>query len=500
MPSKSPAQALLGELKRHPVIASDLYDKLERRGYKRALCRATVARLRSAGRIHRARLNLAHNNSILSLDGEFATPRLVKTLVASEFRGRTGLANLIKCLQTTHPVLDRAEAAKLAVMKIGTLEHPEWRETDALLAGLSDLGILVRDAQHGESLWVSNKEILLAAGLQFSNIGVTPAYTFIRRKVRFAILKALKDWLMQNTFVSRRVQVADPEKPVVSYALLPFDLLGFSFASGIGIRKPNGVKPTPVVGDVLLDACNNAYAQSFCSRAREARVVGKMWPVAFILAKGFTKDAHATLKRNGVLAWATDQLLGKKTAAAIKRILQLSETLLSQKQLKPKAFKEAFEAFENLGGLFGDLKGDIFELMIGYFFQKRGHTTKLGWKVDGYDVDLLAQRTTLAIIVECKGISSKSEVPLSEIRRHVERRTPAARRRLSASDDFKPSRFQALVVTTGKFEDRIAKAERSGELHTRADTSLALWDRKVLLRKMQSDGQDVLAKLVKRYF
>jgi hypothetical protein len=446
------------------------------------------------------------------------------------------------CLRTSHQIVSRFDAAKIAAVEVGTAQSPNWDECSKLMNGLRELGAVVENATAPDT-WEINRNTIRAAGLSFGTTNMSSAHFAVRERVRYTLAKTVAEFLRENCFVSENgTQVISPSAQVVSFGGVPFDLLGFSFARGLASfhRNPElqslELRPTPIAGDCLVEECNKAYAEAFMRRLKEATSKATNRFVPFIFAQRFEHEAFGFLRKEGVLMWTHSQLLGRKTAEAVQRVLEITEDIIVQRNINPQLFLEMFEGFENFGSLFGGLKGKMFELMMAYFFQKRSGNVRIGWQVQRdwlespdqpakvislddieagnyqsenesdllqsptYDIDLVAILMGDAFIVECKGIASDKEVEDGDVRRHFTERTPLTRHLLSQDRLNRIKRFHGIVVTTGGFEDLTFEKLRRSEYRSRPDTTLALWDRQELLRQLEIDEQRELIQVVDRFF
>jgi hypothetical protein len=251
-------------------------------------------------------------------------------------------------------------------------------------------------------------------------------------------------------------------------------------------------------------------------RVREADAVkGKRAPVPFVFARRFVHEAFTFLREQGILTWTHSQLLGTKTAEAIQRILSISENIVAQQNLDPQLFTEVFEGFENFQGLFGQLKGKLFELLMAYFHQRRYQETKLAWQIDNstvdgstgkktafqqFDVDITAFQDAEAVLVECKGIKIDGQVEEGEVSKHFTRRLPLARSILRNETSRPVRKFKGLVITTGGFDDATVKKYNTGDYKPRPDTTFELWDRTQLLEELRRSDQNELVSIIDRYY
>ena len=163
-----------------------------------------------------------------------------------------------------------------------------------------------------------------------------------------------------------------------------------------------------------------------------------------------------------------------------------------------------FDGLENLESLFGNLKGKLFEILIGYLFQKRTNDTRLSWQIEegeeSYDVDVVGIWGTEATIVECKGVRSDGIVDQALVKRHFTKRTRLAREILLRDPLRRPNSFRSIVVTSGTFDPLAVEDLSSGAYGSKSDTTLELWDRSRLLQELRAIGHADLAVVVEKYF
>lgn len=497
----SAASRILRHLQLGPSTASDVYDELERNGVPRTSARPALSKLVGSGRVRSSRLALGHNDSVVTV-GEFKSPALLKQLLDTDFKGRSGLAILVAALRAERPVVGVQEAAKLCVARLGAGSEADWGEVRDLLDALAELGIVRPVRQAEETLWVLNKPLFAEAGLTFSNDLLNPGKLALQRVAATKLSVVIADWLTKNTFTSSGGTThATPTLPVV-FRGSAFDIVGFSYARGIAERSGK-IRPAPLVGDILVDYCGKAFARSLVARVKNTWTIseGAGHPVPFVLARGFDPDAFALLKKEGVLVWTHAQLLGERVADAIEKLTLLIDALVSSRAVDPALFGAIFDGLDSYRTLFGHLKGTLFEMMMAHYFREIGYDTKLAWAVDDFDVDVFARRANEGVIVECKGYAANHVVPLGEVKRHFTRRFPRAREIAGLSQADQLRSYRAVVATTAEaFEPEVLEAQSNGDLNARRDSIHELWNRDRVLQGFREAGLETLAGLVDRYY
>lgn len=150
--------------------------------------------------------------------------------------------------------------------------------------------------------------------------------------------------------------------------------------------------------------------------------------VPFILSKGFSPGAFAFLKAQGVMAWTTKNIYGKDLEKSVKAFFEASQKIQKNVELDFHLFEQALAGFEKFGGIFGNLKGQLFEMLTAYYFSRMGiEGMKLGHIVEdeearppqSYDIDIMGRLGAEAIVVECKGLAENVALDPVEVRKHL---------------------------------------------------------------------------------
>lgn len=503
----------------------------------------------AVGELHQYLLTLGRGISILSLKPATVNPQLVATLYRNDFFGRPSLKSLVDCLRTSHQVISRFEAAKIAAVAVGRSAVPNWDDCTAVMRGLQELGLVSARDSDGET-WELNRDMIRAAKLTYGEMSRNATQLLIRERLRLLLIKQVAEWLSMNRFVSANgTKFIASGTPIVSFGGIPFDILGFSYARGLANVGDGDGSPrnTPMLGDCLIEECNKPYAESLLRLVRQASSKvsrNGQRVIPFIFAQRFEPEAFKFLTKEQILTWTHGQLIGKKTAEAVQRILEITQRILAYQELSPEMFFAMFEGFEDFPTLFGGLKGKMFELLMAYYFQKRSNEVRFGWLIqrawigdfatpapvitgilddldaneeedeeedstnivyvsessDEYDVDIVAFRSDEAAIVECKGIASDKSVDDSEVKKHFTQRTPLVRALLSKEHSRKLQKYKSIVITTGGFEDVTEKKIRYDQYKGRPDTELELWDRERLLSHFQQQAEKELVEIVDRFY
>jgi len=140
--AKALKHAIKSALAHGPMAVSELYETLRSQGYKDASMKSALQRLTSDGTLSRSNLRFKGQDALVWHGPLEKGPKLVAKLAEKKFYGRQVLVNLFDSLRTEHPAVTRADVAKIAAIEIGRNPEPDWRDTDKLIEGLVEVGLL----------------------------------------------------------------------------------------------------------------------------------------------------------------------------------------------------------------------------------------------------------------------------------------------------------------------------------------------------------------------
>ena len=92
----------------------------------------------------------------------------------------------------------------------------------------------------------------------------------------------------------------------------------------------------------------------------------------------------------------------------------------------------AFAEMSENDGLLGNIKGDLFEIMVGFIYRSKGYDVSfkknvIDEKEQEYEIDIVAKKGQTCLLIECKGRTNmREDEHLAEIERHFKDRTRTA--------------------------------------------------------------------------
>lgn len=225
---------------------------------------------------------------------------------------------------------------------------------------------------------------------------------------------------------------------------------GFTAPSYInGLISYNGKQKKPgfLVSDILIGNVTNEDAVSFflkkLAAIKASNPTLKLFPVLII--DGISIKALNQLKSNGVLVASIKELFGKDYSELIKNLINTITNAGAILKTEPEKYLSLMSKLTKLiDGKTNNLRGDLFELAVGYYFSKYSQSINIGKRVPVLDsnrtreIDVLSINEDEVCVVECKGynypvdvdyIEGYLSVKIKEIRGWLTSRYPEKRQR-----------------------------------------------------------------------
>lgn len=132
-----------------------------------------------------------------------------------------------------------------------------------------------------------------------------------------------------------------------------------------------------------------------------------------LIVENVTPGAHKLLKDNKVVVAFIKEIFSQRYAELLSEIVKIFTNASAIISKNPAQLEKLFSEISKSEGKYNDIIGDMFELMVGYYYQKIGSEyLEIGKHihVPGSDlkneIDVLVKRDGKIIIVECKATRS----------------------------------------------------------------------------------------------
>ncbi len=197
-----------------------------------------------------------------------------------------------------------------------------------------------------------------------------------------------------------------------SFSKFQWGFVAPSYVSGIlkFNKKENAIIPSFILADVLLGKMIGIEEVSFFLRKVDiikTQNVPNFLP--FILTDGaFSDEAFEQLKQKGIIIGFVNKLFGDEYQELLKSLINTVTNAGAILKEKPQEYIKFIEQLNKLvDGKTNNLRGDLFEMAVGYYHSNLCQSMEIGKRVivngERREIDVYAIRQTELRIAECKG-------------------------------------------------------------------------------------------------
>ncbi|PKD21810.1 hypothetical protein APR41_02185 [Salegentibacter salinarum] len=183
-------------------------------------------------------------------------------------------------------------------------------------------------------------------------------------------------------------------------------------------------KPGFLVADILIGNITNEDTVSFflkkIASIKASNPTLKLLPV--LLVDGITAEGLNSLKSRGVLVASIKELFGKDYSDLLKNLINTVTNAGAILKTEPEKYLQLMKKLTKLiDGKTNNLRGDLFELAVGFYFSKYSQSLDIGKRIPVTDsnrtreIDVLAKSENEICIIECKGYNYPVDIGFVEI-------------------------------------------------------------------------------------
>ncbi|WP_271781998.1 hypothetical protein [Aquimarina algiphila] len=231
-------------------------------------------------------------------------------------------------------------------------------------------------------------------------------------------------------------------------------------------------KPGFLVADILIGNVTDEDSISFFIRKLAAIKASnptlRLFPV--LLVDGISVKALNQLKSNGVLVASIKELYGKDYSDLIKNLINTVTNAGAILKSEPEKYLSLMSKLTKLiDGKTNNLRGDLFELAVGFYFSKYSQSINIGKRVPVLDsirsreIDVLAINENEICVIECKGYNYPVDIDYIEV--YLSEKIKEIRGWVSSRYPEKKQRFE--IWSTGGFTKEALKVLKETKLKVR---------------------------------
>lgn len=212
-----------------------------------------------------------------------------------------------------------------------------------------------------------------------------------------------------------------------------FNFVSPSYIGSLPKINNQKVIPAFVVADILIgNTVNESQVEFFINKVKvlkTQRNLAKFIP--FLIVESIDTKALNTLKAQGVVIGFVNELFGDKYKDLLNSLIGLVTNAGAILKKNPEAYLDLISKLNKLvDGKTNNLRGDLFELAVGYYQGRICQTIDIG-KIINYEgsqreIDVFGLLPNKLFISECKGYNHK--VSLEEVEIWLTQKVPVIRK------------------------------------------------------------------------
>lgn len=296
------------------------------------------------------------------------------------------------------------------------------------------------------------------------------------------LLSAVRDWARKLGAASYdSIEIRDDQDELPRVGTFFWDLAGPSYLRPM-VRRTSEGKPKPgfLVADVALgENLNEAAVAGFvrkCTLSSGLKNLAPLWPI--LIADSFSREAFRLGRSHGLMMATPELLFGKDVAEGLSKLLHTLSKAAAMAVQKPEVVDELFKSLGRIEGAAGNLRGALFEMLVGHCVVKLDDgSIDIGKKVVDpesgrqAEIDVFRVKEQREVwSYECKGHQPTQVVGLDEIEKWLTTRVPRIQSWATRQERFQGSAFHYEYWTCGTFSPeataRLEEArDKTGRYH-----------------------------------
>ncbi len=291
------------------------------------------------------------------------------------------------------------------------------------------------------------------------------------------------------------------------------NISGFNFAltaptyiNGL-IHYDSKGKPQPgfLVADILIgEKVTVDYLSFFIQKINIiTRINSKTKILPILILENTDQDALNIAKSNGVVIGFVNEIFGENYALLLKNLISTLSNAGTILKNNPEQFVELLSKLTKLvDGKTNNLKGDLFEFGVGFYYSQHCQYIELGKNITTYDpydnkeIDILAIDNNILYLVECKGTNYPIDVEYIET--YLKINIPSIRSWVKSST-YKDKEIIFEFWSINGFTEDALELLNNYKNKTKK-IKLNYFDRNNIIEKTKSLSSNKFKKIINEYF
>lgn len=212
------------------------------------------------------------------------------------------------------------------------------------------------------------------------------------------------------------------------FSKFQFGFVAPSYISGIIKYNNSVINPAFVIVDVLVgNVVRLEDVNIFLTKIEIIKNTSNSNFLPYLIVQKINQDAFQKLKSKGIIVGFVNKLFGSEYEELLKSLISVIANAGAILKNNPEAYIELITKLNKLvDGKTNNLKGDIFELAVGYYYSNLSQSIDIGKKLNYLgnlrEIDVYSNSQERIIICECKAY--KRKISLEEVQKWVTLKIP----------------------------------------------------------------------------
>ncbi|WP_128547202.1 hypothetical protein [Larkinella soli] len=377
-------------LKRGPLLSGTLISEMQSQGISNEAIRKRISRveppLYKLSKYFKNRQSLIYH--IDHINGREYYNGLIS---AFETAGKSYFA-AIKALEYHQGYLRKDELANYLISPVGNLK--KHKKAEVIIKDLIKLKVI----QENEDYYSLNPLYSRSGDFKhFKGINIAKEVT----------IKQLYNWARSINLVSYDKGTFNSE-----YSGFQWAFVGPSYISTVLQFKEEKLNPGFIVSDILIiDMVEKSHIEFFIAKLEIIKRLNVPKVIPLLLVNKVSNEALQLLKEKGIIVGFIEKIFGPGYSQLLSSLIKVIEEAGKLLKSDPDKFIKLLDQINKFvdGGV-NNLRGDLFELAVGYFYSSQCQVLEIGKKIshEGQitDIDVLVIKQDRLILAECKGYKS----------------------------------------------------------------------------------------------
>lgn len=467
-----------------PCLSGDLIRQLKNEGASDEAIRKRISRLKPP--VHKKKGFFKDNQSFIFLDKQFETEEYYENLIIALKKAAKKYYSIIKAIEYHKGYIKKEHLASYTFSPILNLKtHKNYNN---IISNLKDLNLITEE---GNTYYVLSDKV---SGNTNKNFNYYKGVEFAKN----TILTQFYDYARKIGLISYNAGRFHSE-----FAKFQFNFVAPSYVTGITkyLSEAAKIQPAFILVDVLIgNKTEEEEILFFINKIDIIKSQSSSNFLPYLIVENISQSALKTLKEKGIIVGFINQLFGSEYQDLVKELINIITNSGAILNNNPQAFLKLLTQLNKLvDGKINNLKGDLFELVVGYYYSTISQRIDIGKKINfnniDKEIDVVAYSQTLLVICECKAY--KNMIDESTVKAWLSEKVPTIYKWAKAYNNNILIKFE--FWSASGFTDE-AKEYLLTQIKKAKKYSIDFIDERKIFDKAQELGIHKIKEIMREYF